>query len=336
MIRFTQEENIKRREEYYDDPLFVTLCDAIDEVETQIDGLTPEEVWSEVLRIKDQLLSTKYPDKTIQRIRTDLQKIYQYYTNGDDKAIDMRQPIAAVWSSVVVLTCVMFYLCTVSPLPEKNMKIALKIRKLIWDHPAYIMLRRLQRPAEKEIEDDHNPVPNEDRLHPLVIQQESPELATMRKVLTPVIGFFLNTLLQGNAVKPEFKIKEGEHSKFCHMWMTLLQNEGVLRTLSIRTLDIDGFKPSSNQYYQAATTTHYNLKFVLNIIGIMKAEKVIEMSNEDLSSLFFTKNRPSYFSNEKLSAYGEKASVLNATLHNDIIAIIRKFKTPENIESQTS
>lgn len=336
MIRFTQEENIKRREEYYDDPLFVTLCDAIDEVETQIEGLTPEEVWSEVLRIKEELLATKYPDKTIQRIRTDLQKIYQYYTNGDDKAIDMRQPIAAVWSSVVVLTCVMFYLCTVSPLPEKNMKIALKIRKLIWDHPAYIMLRRLQRPAEKEIEDDHNPVPNEDRLHPLVIQQESPELAATRKALTPVVGFFMQVLLSSTAVKSEFKVKTDEHSKFWHMWMTLLRNEGVLRELSVKTLEIDGFKTSSSQYFQAATTTYYNLKLVLNIIGIMKAEKVIEMSNDDLSSLFFTKNRPSYFSNDKLSAYGEKASALNATLHNDIIVIIRKFKTPENIESQSS
>lgn len=336
MIRFTPEENTKRREEYYDDPLFVTLCDAIDEVETQIEGLTPEEVWSEVIRIKDVLLTTKYPDKTIQRIRTDLQKEYQYFTKGCGNEIEMRAPIAAVWSSIVVLTCVMFFLCTPSPLPEKNKKIALKIRKLIWDHPAYIMLRRLQRPAEKEIEDDHNPIPNEDRLHPLVIEQESPELAAMRKALTPVIEFFMQTLLSSTAVKSEFKVTAEEHSKFWFMWMTLLRNEGILRELSIKTLEIDGFRTSDSKYYQAATTTHYNLKLVLNIIGIMKAEKVIEMSNEDLSSLFFTKMRASYFSNDKLSAYDYKASALNANLHDDIKAIIRKYKAPENIESQTS
>lgn len=328
MVRFTQEENFKRREIYYDDPLFVSLCDAIDEVETRMNGLTPEEVWSEVLRIKDELVSTKYPDKTIQRIRTDLERDYQYFSVGADKEIEMRLPIAAVWSSIVVLTCVMFFLCTASPLPEKNKKIALKIRKLIWDHPVYTMLRRLQRPEEKVLEDDHNPVPNEDRLHPLVIEQESPELEAMRKTFTPVVRFFMQTLLSSTAVKSEFKVKTEEHSKFWYMWMTLLRNEGVLRELSVKTLNIDGFKTNGNQYYQAATTTHYNLKFVLNIIGIMKAEKVIEMSNENLSNLFFTKMRASYFSNDKLSDYDEKASALNATLHDDIIAIIRKYKTP--------
>lgn len=51
------------------------------------------------------------------------------------------------------------------------------------------------------------------------------------------------------------------------------------------------------------------------------------MSDENMSNLFFTKGRTMYFSQKNYSAYGKKGSALNVELHNDIIAIIRKFKT---------
>lgn len=327
MIRLTQEQNNILREEYYDDPLFVTLTDAIDELETQHGGLTPEEVWKEVLRIKEILLKTKRADKTIQQIRTELEKDYQIFESPDKKDTLNREPLAAEWTSIVVLTCLIHYLCTATPVPDKNLKLAVKVRKLIWDHPAYTMMRRLQKPAETEEEENGNPVPNEDRLHPLTVEKESPEMQEMRERLTKAVAWFINTLIAGKAVNTEYLIKTGENSKFWNIWMTLLRNERVLRTLSVRTLKIDGFKTGHQKYHTEATTTHYNLKLVLNIIGIMKQEGIVVMSNENMSNLFFTKGRTMFFSQKNYSAYGKKGSALNANIHNDIISIIQKYKT---------
>ena len=327
MIRLTQEQNNILREEYYDDPLFVTLTDAIDELETQHGGLTPEEVWKEVLRIKEVLLKTKRADKTIQQIRTELEKDYQIFESPDKKDTPNREPLAAEWTSIVVLTCLIHYLCTATPVPDKNLKLAVKVRKLIWDHPAYTMMRRLQKPAETEEEENGNPVPNEDRLHPLTVEKESPEMQEMRERLTPAVAWFINTLIAGKAVNTEYLIKTGENSKFRKMWMAMLSNEGILRKLSIKTLETNNFRKGNAEYHEAATTTQYNLKLVLNIIGIMKTEGVIKMSYENLSNLLFIKLRPMYFSSNSYSAYGKKGSALDATLHNDIISIIQKNKS---------
>lgn len=327
MIRLTQEQNNILREEYYDDPLFVTLTDAIDELETQHGGLTPEEVWKEVLRIKEILLKTKRADKTIQQIRTELEKDYQIFESPDKKDTLNREPLAAEWTSIVVLTCLIHYLCTATPVPDKNLKLAVKVRKLIWDHPAYTMMRRLQKPAETEEEENGNPVPNEDRLHPLTVEKESPEMQEMRERLTPAVAWFINTLIAGKAVNTEYMTKTDGNSRFWKMWMDMLKNEGILRTLSIKTLETKDFKEGHAKYHEAATTTHYNLKLVLNIIGIMKTEGVIKMSDENMSNLFFTKLRTMYFSSNNYSAYGKKGSALNANIHNDIISIIQKYKT---------
>lgn len=134
----------EKREEYLDDALYCSLTYAIDEVETQIGGLTPEEVWTEVIRIKEELLKTKRPDKTIQNIRTQLETDYQFFMLDYTNVVEQRLPLAGEWTNIVVLTCLTFYLCTSKDVPEQNMKIAVKIRKLIWDHPAYIMLRALR------------------------------------------------------------------------------------------------------------------------------------------------------------------------------------------------
>lgn len=330
MKRLSHETILKNREKYYDDPLYVTLSDAIDEVETKIGGLTPEEVWTEVIRIKDELVKTKRPEKTIQNIRTELETDYQFFMDDDSNVIEQRLPLAGEWTCIVVLTCVMFYLCTSKEVPELNMKIALKIRKLIWDHPAYVMLRRLQRPAEKSEEDDNNPVPDEDRLHPLISTHESPELTAMRKNLMPVISFFANTLMKGNAVTAVYQVKVEGQSKHTLIWFAYLRNEALLRALSVDELEKNTLKASQNKYFKNAVEGQYNLKLILNIIGVMKEEGVIDMSNENISRLFFTSLRTSYLSKDKLKKYGTKHSALTQELHNNVVAIIRKYKNPLN------
>ena len=70
--RFDKAKDEVLREQYFDDPLFVTLYDAIENYETKLGGLTPAEVWSEVQDITNRLLRTKRPDKLLSTIRTDL------------------------------------------------------------------------------------------------------------------------------------------------------------------------------------------------------------------------------------------------------------------------
>lgn len=328
MKRLSHEKILKCREQFYNDPLYVSFSDAIDEVETKIGGLTPEEVWVEVIRIGDELAKTRRPEKTIQNIRTELETDYQFFTDDNGGILEQRLPMAGEWTSIVVLTCLMFYLCTPKEVPELNMKIAVKIRKLIWDHPAYVMLRRLQRPAEKSEEDDGNPIPDEDRLHPLISKRESPELEAMRNRIIPVITFFANTLMNGNAVTAAYQVKIEDKSKHLLMWHAILRNEALLRALCVDELEKKNFKASKDGNYKAAAEGKYNLKLILNIIGVMKAEGIIDLSNENLSGLFFTSLRASYFSKDKLREYGTKHSALTQELHDNVIAIIRTFKNP--------
>lgn len=325
MKRLSIEEIVTKREEYYDDALYVTLSDAIDEVETRAGGLTPEEVWTEVIQIKDILLATKRPDKTIQAIRTQLERKYSTFEASDSDHRVERDEIPAGWTCTVVLTCFMLYICTASPVPEENMKIAVKIRILVADHPAYIIIRRLQRPAEQEEEGNGNPIPNENRLHPAAISYERPELVQMRARFAPVCTFYMNTLIARHAVSADYLVKVADTSRFCQIWNSLLRNEGILRTLALRTLDIDGFIASRIINFEEARTTNYNLKLILNIIGIMKSEGVVTLSNEELSNLFFTKMRASYFSRDQLLQFGRKASSLTPEIYDDIVAIIRNI-----------
>ena len=240
----TPEENRQRREIYYGNPLFVTFCDAIERFETRLNGLTPVEVWDEVLRITQELLSSKRPDKLISSIYTDLIARYRCLVMPDGQWMYERDDYSAENSAVVVLTCVMYYIVQPENLPEKNRRIAQQIRMCFEDpvkgvHPLFVILFRLQRQAEQEEEDANNPVPD---VNPLQDSSQetlpSPPSALYLR-MRQICFFFTVQLEMTDYVDPYYLKTEGKkENRFWLLFEAVLQDEELLSLLARSTLSV--------------------------------------------------------------------------------------------------
>lgn len=337
--RITPKENQQRREVYFKDPLFVTFYDAIEQYERKPGGLSPVEVWDEVLRITQELLSSKRPDKLISSIYTNLIARYRYLVMPDGEWMYARNDFSAETSAVVVLTCVMYYISQPNELPEKNRKIRDQIGRLFYDpvngyHPLFLILNQLQRQAEQEEEDANNPVPD---VNPLQIQNSSQETlpsepSELYLNMRDIFFFFTVQLEDANYVTPYYLEKEGKkENRFWRLCEAVLQDEELLMLLATHTLnmkalrDRDKLLKSQEKSDRLVVEGNYNVKFLCNLMGILKEQGVLIAPCSKLSELFFTDNKAVYFQPSSYMKFGGSSSAFSTqAVYDRLLKIIQK------------
>lgn len=67
----------------------------------------------------------------------------------------------------------------------------------------------------------------------------------------------------------------------------------------------------------------YNLKLMLNILGIMRTERLLDISSSAIGSNFGTKRRDSYIKSTNYLAFGSSFSALTQPLYDRILAIVK-------------
>ena len=334
--RITPEENQQRREVYYGNPLFVTFCDAIEQFETRLNGLTPVEVWDEVLRITQELLTSKRPDKLISSIYTGLIARYRCLVMPSGQWMYERDDFSAAASAVVVLTCVMFYILQPKNLPEKNRKIAQQIRLCFEDpvkgvNPLFVILFRLQRQAEQEEEDADNPVPDVNPLQDRSQEASPSKPNKLYRKMSQVCFFFTVRLEMAHYVDLYYlETEEREENRFWSLFEAVLQDEELLMllarpTLNMKTLkDGDKLLKSKEKCEQLAAEGNYNVKFFCNLMGILKEQGVLIAPCNKLSELFFTDNKTVYFQPSRYKEFGSSSSAFaTQAVYERLLGIVK-------------
>ena len=337
--RITPKENRQRREIYFRNPLFVTFHDAIERYERKPGGLSPVEVWDEVLRITQDLLSSKRPDKLICSIYTDLIARYRYLVMPGGQWVYERDDFSATTSAVVVLTCVMYYILQPKELPERNRKIAVQIGKLFYDpvkgfHPLFLILNTLQRQAEQEEEDANNPVPDVNPLQDSSQETLPSEPSALYLNMRAVFFFFTVRLEDANYVAPyylETKVKQEKENRFWFLFEAVLQDEELLSllarpTLSVKTLrDREKLQKPKEESDRLVAKGNYNVKLICHLMGILKEQGVLTAPCNKLSKLFFTDNKAVYFQPSSYMKFGSSSSAFpSQAVYDRLLGIIQK------------
>lgn len=331
------EENRQRREIYFKDPLFLTFHEAIEKYERKLGGLSSVEVWDEVLRITQELLSSSRPDKLISSIYTDLLARYRCLVMPGGKWLYERDESDAEASTVFVLTCVMYYILQPKELPEKNRKIARQIRLCFEDpvkgtNPLFVLLFRLQRQAEQwEEEEEGNPVPDVNPLQGLSQETSPSKPNALYHEMQQICFFFTVRLEMAHYVDPFYlKMEEKKENRFWLLFEAVLQDEELLTlsartTLSVKKLrDRDKLLNSKEKCDQLAAEGNYNVKFFCNLMGILKEQGVLVTTCDKLSELFFTDKKTVYFQPSGYMAYGSSSSAFaTQAVYERLLGIIK-------------
>lgn len=336
--RFDKQKNEELREQYFDDPLFVTLYDAIEDYETKLGGLTPAEVWSEVQDTTNRLLRTKRPDKLLSTIRTDLVIRYSLFVSADGER-EEREPVAAEWSAMMVLCCMMYYILQPTVKHDANQELARKIASLLNDpvrgtHPLVGLLYKKQREAEEREEKHNNPVPD---VNPLQALAERPVLVDVLPLYTQmccVLTFFREKLEKAKMVNSHYLQKESDKGNlFEEMIKRICQDRELLESFRQPTLAVTKLKDdetlsqSDKAHERAAAKNNYNLKLVCNILGVLLEQEVLTVGSEPLSLLFFKKQKATHFQPAWFKSFGEsKSAIPSEAVYQRMVAVIGEYK----------
>ena len=337
--RFDKQKNEELREQYFDDPLFVTLYDAIEDYETKLGGLTPAEVWSEVQDTTNRLLRTKRPDKLLSTIRTDLIIRYSCFFSADGIWMVSRKPVAAEWSAMMVLCCLMYYILQPVVKHDANQELARKVALLLKDpvqgtHPLVGFLHKKQKEAEEREEKHNNPIPDVNPLQALAECPVSAELSSPYVRMCSVFTYYRKKLEKAKVVNSHYLQKEsGEENLLEEMIKRICQDRELLESFGKPTLSVNDLKDykmlsqSSDAHERAAAGNNHNLKLICNILGVLREQEVLTIGSEPLSLLFFRKSKGSHFQQSWFKCFGvNKSAIPSEAAYQRMVAVIREYK----------
>ena len=156
--RLDEESSNSLQEQYFGDSLFCTLTGIMDRISSVYDEITAVECWSTALDIKDRIVSSKRPDLTVPGVKRSLKTKFSSFEDSNGTVSD-RSDEAAERSSFLVLLCVTYMLCSTERIEGTRRKIVHALMKEIIPHPLFPIVFMVQRRAEKDEEQNGNPVP---------------------------------------------------------------------------------------------------------------------------------------------------------------------------------
>ena len=325
--RFTSEQiahfDAQYRQRYV---LYRSVSLAVEDHEACRGGLRAPEVWHEVLELERQLASQEDMEHFIALERTNLMNKYAQFCSWDgEKWIaegGKRTEAEIERSTMCVLLALGMRLAQYrddkpnpyQPVMDRILLMATNCRDLT-------MVDALANAYydEEDIQEERGLIaPAEDVLQTHGHTTLSPEMIRVRKRMVPIFQFFHNVLKQGHV-----KLGPGyTYASIATIWNKLLNEETILRQLLARTSIVNTIAEKHPDAPESIKEGGYNIKMILNLIGILIEKKVILESTRTVSGLFFADNKTIHFMPSRYANFHTGASGLANQEMLDMIHLI--------------
>lgn len=300
------------------------ISSVLDSIETQKGGLYPVEVWSEVLRLEDELKTAPRRDKFIAEQRTRLENKYRkIFINKAGESIDRTKEDAERSVMCVLLALAMHLLACPDDKPNPHTLLIKRIYKMVLEYnPDLTMaIAEAYNSGEDEEEAAGFLVPPHDPLEDDEKPQIPAELQALKERTEEIFDFYSNTL----ANTPGCLSSNYTQDDFFDIWDDLSNEITIIKHMqetSSRikiTLREDLTKDLTNKEW--VTQNGYNLKLVLNIIGLMLEKGIVTKNTEQLNDMFFTDTKTKYFKLNEIVKVGTSDSGIK---DEAMLTLIRK------------
>ena len=302
------------------------ISSVLDSIESQNGGLYPTEVWSEVLRLEKLLLTASRRDKFIAEQRTRLENKYRkIIIKRDWTSIERTKKDAERSVMCVLLALAMHLEACPDDQPNPHELIIKRIIKMVLEYDPELTVSIAQAYNKGEDEEEvagYFVLPHD----PLERQEPNPLPTDLQKIIEPlnlVIDFYSSILVNTKeCINPQYTDEE-----FFDIWDDLMKEESIVRELSkpCRKLAPTTLKAELQQVENANQNT-YNLKLVLNIIGLLRTD-IVTFSIEQVNGLFFTDTKSKYLKPNEITKFGTSDSgIPDETMFRLIKEIIERHR----------
>lgn len=280
------------------------LSSVLDLIESQKGGLYPVEVWAEVLRLESELKTATRRDKFIAEQRTRLENKYRKIViNKAGDSIDRTKKEAERSVMCVLLALAMHLLACPDDKPNPHTQLIRRIYKMVleYDRELTMTIAEAYNCGEDEEEEAGFMVPPHDPLKEDEKPQMSPELQARQKRTLEIFDFYSNTL----ADTPDCLCSNYTPEKFYDIWDDLANEESIINHMQEQNSRIKAtLKDDLTKETTLPKTNDYNLKLVLNIIGLLREYGIVTKTTEQLNSIFFTDVKTKYFKPNEIRKVG--------------------------------
>ncbi len=297
------------------------ISSVIDSIESQRGGLYPVEVWYEVLRLEDELKTASRGDKFIAEQRTRLENKYRkILINKKGDSIDRTKEDAERSVMCVLLALAMHLLACPDDKPNPYALIINRIYKMAleYDPEVAVAIAEAYNSGEDEEEEAGFMVPPHDPLEHEESPQIPPELQAMKECTEEIFDFYASTLADNpGCLRNNYTSKD-----FYGIWDELAKEETIIKQMQETSSRIRITLKDDLPNKEAASQNNYNLKLVLNIIGLMQEAGIVIKTTEQLNSMFFTDVKTKYFKLNEIKKVGTADSGIE---DEDMLKLIRQI-----------
>lgn len=334
MYQRMSDEEIAKYDELYSRTywLYNPISSAVEDHESRNGGLRAVEVWHEVLELEKRLPKHARMERYIAVERTNLMQLLDGFCvleNGKQKVTVAQRQKEEIERSVMCILLAFgmrlaqYWDNRINPYDHimeriRYMAIQCDDKQMVWDIAnAYY---------DEEDEEEallNETAPQEDVLAPHRQIFLSAELGRIRNKMMPIIQYFCNVLIREAGITRSFT-----YESFAAIWGDILYNEDILREMMITSKIKNTIGEHNPQAPEEVKASDYNLKLILNIIGIMSAEKVIRTNPTNTRPLFFDNAMDKYFIESAYMKFGTGDSgIPTKKMYDDIVNIINKYRT---------
>ena len=279
------------------------ISSILDSIETQKGGLYPVEIWSEVLRLEDELKTAPRRDKFIAEQRTRLENKYRkIFINKAGESIDRTKEDAERSVMCVLLALAMHLLACPDDKPNPHTLLIKRIYKMVLEYNPDLTMAIAEAYNSGEDEEEaagflvqpHDPLEDDEK------PQIPAELQALKERTEEIFDFYSNTL----ANTPGCLSSNYTQDDFFDIWDDLSNEITIIKQMQETSPRIKITLKDDLPEKNTASQSDYNLKLVLNIIGLMRESGIVTKTTEQLNSMFFTDVKTKYFKLNEIEKVG--------------------------------
>ena len=281
------------------------ISSILDSIETQKGGLYPVEVWSEVLRLEDELKTAPRRDKFIAEQRTRLENKYRKIViNKAGEFIDRTKDDAERSVMCVLLALAMHLHACPDDKPNPHILLIRRIYRMVLEYDAELtmVIAEAYNTGEDEEEAAGFMVLPHDPLEDDVKPQIPEELQALKKRTDDIFDFYSDTL----ADTPGCLSSNYTQEDFYDIWDDLANEITIIKQMAETSSRMKITLKEDLPEKETASQNDYNLKLVLNIIGLMRESGIVTKTTDQLNSVFFTDVKTKYFKLNEIEKVGSK------------------------------
>lgn len=279
------------------------ISSILDSIETQKGGLYPVEVWSEVLRLEDELKTAPRRDKFIAEQRTRLENKYRkIIINKAGESIDRTKEDAERSVMCVLLALAMHLLACPDDKPNPHTLLIKRIYKMVLEYNPDLTMAIAEAYNSGEDEEEaagflvqpHDPLEDDEK------PQIPAELQALKERTEEIFDFYSDTL----ANTPGCLSSNYTQDDFFDIWDDLSNEITIIKQMQETSSRIKITLKDDLPEKNTASQSDYNLKLVLNIIGLMRESGIVTKTTDQLNSMFFTDVKTKYFKLNEIEKVG--------------------------------